>query len=516
MKRRPFEILLTVMAILITAALAGISQGTLRSDPGETVSVTITEKAKAGGAIEQEAGLSEGGAGAVSVGQAPPPKQSPGGPAADPYCATNSNPEQGFTESTLKWGTIIPLTGALRPLGEQTARVMKVASEVWMNSIPFIPGPYSSVKWGCSTRPGIFGRKVSLTIFSLNANTDTEAKTGMYRLIEQEKVFLVRDCYLESNLMGSATEYQNQQGVPGIWCSYSGMPIPALARWNFSPGTDPLKLTAIHTGWLINKEGKTKLAILADPTAVNDTVAVARRVAANLGHPIPDSCVQTKKAQDAPSGERSEITALRGCYDGSSPDALIAFDALNGVFGPMEAQAQGWEVQWACLTCWVQTLAELCGSACKNMITDCQALPCIPWADFNAFPAARELETTRQRYLPKDPADILTYGPEAITGGLGLWLGMTGPNLSRASFRATFETKIKNWDAGIGPTLTISGDDHYGGKSVWLIKFCGSAACDPEGRNPWFQDLTGNIHPDGNGFVPLAEVGVREEWTINR
>ena len=42
-------------------------------------------------------------------------------------CATNSDPAHGLTATSMKWGTIIPLTGALRPLGEQTARVMQVA-----------------------------------------------------------------------------------------------------------------------------------------------------------------------------------------------------------------------------------------------------------------------------------------------------------------------------------------------------------------------------------------------------
>lgn len=511
MKGRSLSLAITSLAVAVAVILAGTGYAALKVRPGESIQVTVNEEIAEGAPFEQAAGLSEGGETAVSVGSAPTGSTKGG----DPFCATNSDPSSGFTDTDLKFGTILPLSGALKPLGEQTFRVMKTASEVWLNSIPYIPGPYSSIKWGCSTRPGIFGRKIQLRAFSLQSNTDDEANAGMHRLIDVEKVFLVRDCYLQSNIMGPATTYQNQKGVPGVWCSYSGMPAPALAKWNFSPGTDPLKVTAIHVGWLIEKENKTRLAMLIDPTAVNEVGAVAERVAANLGHPIPKECIVQKKAQDAPTSERSEITALRNCYPGgTSPDAVIAFDALNGVFGPMEAKSQGWQVQWSCLTCWVQTLAELCGTACNEIITDCQALPCIPWADPNVFPAAKELETTRQKYLSRDPADILTYGPQAITGGLGLWLGMTGPNLSREALRNTLEN-LRNWDAGIGPILNTGPRDHYGGKSVWLIKFCGSQACDPEGRNPWFKDLTGNLHADGNGFVSLAEVNVHEEWTVN-
>jgi hypothetical protein len=466
----------------------------------EIVSSEEEEKALA------EAALSEGGAESVSVGgtaaeQILRRRQAGAG---DPKCATNSNPGQGFTATEMKWGTIVPLTGALRPLGEQTARVMKTATETWLNNITKIPGPYD-IDWGCSRRPGIYGRRTSLSIFSLQANTPEEALAGMRRLVDVEKVFLARDCYLQSNLMGPATQYQNAKGVPGVWCFFSEMRYPSLAHWNFAPGVDPLKITAVHVGWLISKQGRQRLSILADPSLAGNQVKIALRVAEHLGAPIPDQCVVYKKAQEAPNGMRSEINQIRNCYGtGNQPDAVIAMDALLGTFGPVEAKSQAWRgadfnVQWTCLTCWVQSLAEICGDACENMITDCQALPCIPWADANRYPAAKVLRDTWQQYLSRDPQDILTYGPAAITGGLGLWLGMTGPEVSRGGLRNTLEN-LNNWDAGIGPILNTHPGDHFGGKSVWLIEFTG--------RKPWFDDLTGR-------FVPLSEVGVPEALTRN-
>jgi hypothetical protein len=151
-------------------------------------------------------------------------------------------------------------------------------------------------------------------------------------------------------------------------------------------------------------------------------------------------------------------------------------------------------VQWSCATCWIESLADLCGDACSNMITDCQALPCIPWADPNKYPAAKALRETYNQYLSREPEDILTYGPAAITGGIALWLTMTGPDLSRAAFRNTLEN-LRDWDAGIGPILNTSPSDHFGGASTWLIRFTGG--------NPLFKDITGR-------FLTLREVGVPE------
>ena len=111
--------------------------------------------------------------------------------------------------------------------------------------------------------------------------------------------------------------------------------------------------------------------------------------------------------------------------------------------------------------------------------------------------AVKALNDTYNRYLRSYPPDILTYGPEAITGGLGLWLGMTGPNLSTTSFRNTLAS-LHNWDAGIGPILTVTPQDHFGGAGVWLIKFTGS------NNPPFFQDLTGKFLTMQDLHIPLS------------
>ena len=461
--------------------------------------------------------LSKGGNTSVNVGN---PTTTGGGPGTNPNsphggtpqaasskCATNSDPSQGFTSNSLNIGTIIPLTGALRPLGEQTVNVMKVAVNATLNNSTHIPGPYASVDWGCPSRPGVFGRHVNLDVFSLQNNTPEEALAGMRRLIDVNHDFLVRDCYLEANLMDAAVHYENSKGVPGIWCSYSG-DGPGLQPWNYSPGTNPNIEAAIHTAYEIEVLHKKHLAILTDPSILHTEdqviVNVNNYLSSKYGNAklsLNSSCVQQQQAQNAPNGEDSQVAALRTCYGaGVQPDAVLASDALNLVFGALSAKNQGWRgadngVTWDGFTSdWITSLAQICADACQGAITDCQALPCIPWASPAKFPAVTALQDTYNKYLRSYPEDILTYGPEAITGGLGLWLGMTGPNLSQDNFRNTVGG-LHNWDAGIGPVLTMGPDDHYGGASVWLINFTGN------NNNPYFKDLTGR-------FVTLQELGV--------
>ena len=455
----------------------------------------------AGGGAGGSATTGSGGsAGGQSGG--PADEAGDGGTAAPQgRCATTSNPAQGFTEDSIKIGTVLPLSGALRPLAEQVSRVMTTYMEEYLPTIDHIEGPLADINWRCPTRPGIYGRQIEVKIYSLQSATPEEALAGMRRLIDVEKVFLVRDCYLQDSLMGPATAYQNSKGVPGIWCHFGGMPTPQLARWNFNPGTDPLTQSAIHTGYLINELGKERIGILADPTDENGIVRVVRAVAAHLGHPIPDSCVIYKRTQEAANGMRSEVARLRTCYSGQSPDAVFAADALEAVFGALEAKSQGWRgadagVQWSCTnpSCWVQSLAEICGDACEGMITDASSLPAVPWADPKKYPAVATNQRVHQEWFPGEPKDAVTYGAASISAGIALWLAMTGPDLSREKFRQTVEG-LDNWSSGIGPIINTSPSDHYGARALWLLRYTGGA--------PWFDDVSGD-------FLTLSDVGVPE------
>src|SRR5947208_14451359 len=92
----------------------------------------------------------------------------------------------------------------------------------------------------------------------------------MRRLIDVNHDFLIRDCYLESNLMGAAVQYQNSKGVPAIWCS-SSSDGPQLRPWDYAPGTNTNVEAAIHAAYEIEVLHKKHLAILTDPSVLDTT-----------------------------------------------------------------------------------------------------------------------------------------------------------------------------------------------------------------------------------------------------
>ena len=89
-------------------------------------------------------------------------------------------------------------------------------------------------------------------------------------------------------------------------------------------------------------------------------------------------------------------------------------------------------------------------------------------------------------------AFVATITCDATYFGIALWLTMTGPDLSRAAFRHTLDS-LNHWDAGIGPVITITPDNHFGASGVWIIRYTGSS--------PWFDDVS-------KGFLTFDRVGV--------
>src|SRR5437867_7773247 len=103
---------LQLVALLLTLTACGTTVLARKIEPAAAPSVEPTNL--------RQIQLTKGSQGAVNIGHGVTV-------AAKDRCATTSDPKHGYTATTMKWGTIIPLSGAIRTLGEQTARIMLVA-----------------------------------------------------------------------------------------------------------------------------------------------------------------------------------------------------------------------------------------------------------------------------------------------------------------------------------------------------------------------------------------------------
>ncbi len=404
-------------------------------------------------------------------------------------CATTGT-DTGVTKDSITWGTILPLSGPSRPLGEQTARVLK-RSVAYYNQLDH-DASRPDLNWGCPKRRGIYGRTVNLEIASISSDSEDDALQAMRRLVDVENAFLVRDCYLQSSLMGPAHGYAERNGVTTTWCYPESLPQPELAQHTWSPGTDRQTQASLLVGYQMRELGAERIAMLYDPTYEQQAEAV-RSVVSNLGGEIVKE-VQAR-AQTAVNGRRSEVMAMRN----ANPDAVIVLDALNATYAGVAAGQLGWRpkdsgVSWACSNCWLKFAADVGGENLETMITNSSGLPFRPTNE-----GARRLWQIKQRIMPGEPNDVLTFAGLVTTAALFIYSAEAGPDLTREKLEDVL-LSLDNYTSGITPPITTSKSNHFGGRQDWLIEFNGKS---------WpnsFSDLSG-------GFIGLDKVGVRPEWT---
>lgn len=396
----------------------------------------------------------------------------------------------GVDADEIRLGTILPLSGPTRPLGEQTARVMQraVAHYNTLSSDPTRP----DLNWKCPGRPGIYGREVKLEIASISSESEDDVLQAMRRLIDVQDVLLVRDCYLQASLMGPGHAYAEDNGVITYHCYPQSLPQPELAPHTWALGTADVVLAGLLTGYLVNELGRSRIGLLYDPTYEAQAEAV-RSVAANLGVEIVEE-VQAR-AQTAVNGRRSEVLALRQ----ADPDAVIVLDALNATYAGVAAGQLQWApadsgVAWACNKCWLKFQVDVCGDSCAEMITNTASVPFEPYD-----PGSQQLWDNKQAIFPNEPDDILTFAAILITAGLFVDMADTGVDLTRGGLEETFLAHSGPAGAGL-PPINTSPTDHFGGQADWLIEFTGQSW--PNG----FADLSG-------GYLSLDDVGVDSAWT---
>jgi ABC-type branched-subunit amino acid transport system substrate-binding protein len=419
------------------------------------------------------------------------PRRRAGGeePAAVRQQCADAATDTGVTEDRIVWGTILPLSGPTRPLGEQTARVMKRAV-AYYNTLDHDPGR-PDLNWGCPGRPGIYGRQVDLQIAAIASDSEDDALQAMRRLVDVEQAFLVRDCYLQASLMGPAHDYAERNAVTTFHCYPESLPQPELAPHTWAVGTGRQTQAALLTGYLVRERGAQRIGLLYDPT-YEEQREVVHHVAEKLGAEVVREV--EARAQTAVNGRRAEVLALRE----ADPDAVIVLDALNATYAGVAAGQLQWRPQdsgvaWACNNCWLKFQADVCGANCATMITNSSGVPFEPYN-----PASAQLWDTKRTIFPNEPDDILTFAAILITAGLFIYTAEAGPDLTRERLEQVF-LSLDNYSGGGLPPITTSPTDHFGGSADWLVEFTGRS---------WpasFADLSG-------GFIGLADVGVEQAW----
>lgn len=426
-----------VVASLLTVACSEVQEVSFNtrtvSAPGAVGSVT--------GAAAEEAvsgGLLPGGGDAAGA----------GGPGGGAGAAARRGAQAGggaFVPpgGVLKLGTILPLQGGERALGEPVLRTTQA----------FIDE--------ANARGGVNGYRFEIVAYHACLVCQAEALQAARRLVEQDKVFAFVNTYPMVVAFQSVIPYLTERGVPLVQGGAVNQTSEALSPTTFatSPGgrwyarflsavmAEHAQVGAVGIIYLnVNNETRARLLLRHELEQRGIRVTAEERIEA---------------AEEAVTNMDSVVAKVRA----SGAQGVVALNPAVLIFGRLAARRQQWPAKWAGPAAWTQLVEDGCGATCDELVyTDTAGMS---YTDRDS-PQMRQFRDTMARRYPDGQQTGHTLaawvGMQLFTHSLGR---LAEPN--RAALVAELE-RTRNLDLGTTGTLNFSPDRHMGGSQSVILQ----------------------------------------------
>lgn len=392
-------------------------------------------------------------AGAAATGQIPPAEErDPGEPASTGPSPDDAAPVVADIDGPLVLGTIQPLSGAERELGEPMMRT----TEAWVADV--------------NERGGIAGRQVELRVEAACLNCQDDALTAARRLVEEEGVFAVINTYMLIWAMTPAANYLEEQGVPLIGGASDAMTDLSLRPNTFFFTSHNFAEPRAWARFLHQRFEEQGRALDIGVVHLEAAEGAARAGGfTEAWEALGGRVVATESIR----AEEEAVTRMDGVVmrmRSSGAQGVFAANNVLMVFGEIAAQRQGWSVPWGAHSAWGEAVPNNCGNACDGDYTTT-----IGWQHPSAGTAGmrRYLDATA-RFYPDATHDAQTIG--AWLHGVVLEhviASLEGP-LTRAAVLAGLES-LDGLDTGltVAPITTGPGD-HQGIASDQFLQLRGT------------------------------------------
>lgn len=430
-------------------------------------------------------------------GAAPPAAASPGAAAAPgrgvpartvfrpasggaPVGKANYPSDGGVTAREIRLGTIQPMDGPARQLGEPLYR----ATQAYVNDL--------------NARGGINGRLVRLELQTACINCEAENLLAAKALVQQKKVFAVVNTYMNFYAFNAALKYLTDQGVPLIQGgSAAGEHIwdPALTPWNayfvvrnqdavfvYADWLDRVMAEWERAGQLENPEHPRWVATVAlDAAQDRRRSAEFKRIWEARGSGYR---VTTQQFVAAEEETVTRMDSFVAAMSRSGANGVFSASNITMVFGMQAAQRQDWKVPWVAKSAWGRAATDNCGRPCDGAFTDNNGWG---WPG-NLTPQMKHYMKAMRRYYPDGArfADAQTLGGWIGLQALEHAASQLGADLTRAGVMRVL-TGLRNFDTGIGATVNTSPADHMGMGELIMLQMCGNK----------FWRVTGWLRPGG-------------------
>lgn len=342
----------------------------------------------------------------------------------------------------VKLGTILPLQGGERALGEPVLRTTQAfADEV-------------------NARGGINGRRLQVVAYHACIVCQGEALQAARRLVEQDRVFALVNTYPMVVAFQSVIPYLTEKGVPLIQGGAVNQTSEALSPTTFvtSPGgrwyarflsavvAERAQAPAVGIVFLnVNNESRLLPILRHELQARGIEVTAEERIEA---------------AEEAVTNMDSVVAKIRA----TGAQGVVAMNPAVLIFGRLAARRQQWHVPWTGPAAWTDLVEEGCGATCDEIVfTDTAGLSYID----RDSPQMREFHDTMRRRYPDGQHTGHTL---AAWVGMQLFVHVLAqlPAPDQPAFVAAME-RIRNLDLGTTGPITFGPDRHMGGsRSVVL------------------------------------------------
>lgn len=346
------------------------------------------------------------------------------------------------SDGVLKLGTILPLQGGERALGEPVLRTTQAfADEV-------------------NARGGVNGYRLQIVAYHACIVCQDEALQAAKRLVEQDGVFALVNTYPMVVAFQSVIPYLTQRGVPLIQGGAVNQTSEALSPTTFvtSPGgrwyarflsaivAEHAKAPSVGIVYLnVNNESRLLPILKHELQARGIEVTAEERIEA---------------AEEAVTNMDSVVAKIRT----SGAQGVVAMNPAVLIFGRLAARRQQWHVPWIGPAAWTDLVEEGCGATCDEVVfTDTAGMSYID----RDSPQMREFHETMSRRYPDGQHTGHTLGAWV---GMQLFVHVLGgiPSADQRAFVEAIE-RIRNLDLGTTGPITFGPDRHMGGsRSVVL------------------------------------------------
>jgi len=347
--------------------------------------------------------------------------------------------------SVIKLGTVLPLEGGQRTLGEPVLR----ATQAYIDEV--------------NARGGVGGHRLQLIAYSACVVCQDDALQAVRRLVEQDGVFALVNTYPMVVAFQPVIGYLVQKGVPLVQGGAENQTTDALSPVNF--GTLPTGLFYVRFLSVMATQfehmKRVGITYINVPSEANGIPAIERELN-RMGVQVVDK-EPVAAQEDAVTNMDSVVTRMRA----SGADGVIGTNPAVLIFGRLAASRQGWQAHWVGEAAWSTLVETGRGTTCDDVVlTDTAGLSYI---DRDSPQMHQYLDTMARRY-PGGEISGLT---------LAAWVGMqltsellmrSGPD--RVAFIRTLEA-TKNLDLGTTAPLTFSPDRHLGGTATQLLRLKG-------------------------------------------